>query len=129
MAYMNQQRKAVIAANLKPVLAKYGVKGTLSVRNGMAICLTLTQGVIDFGDASSVNPYWIKDHWSGVARDFLLEALAALKSAEWYDRSDVMTDYFDTAYYFDIKLGKWGKPYVLCQGSGNSLAAAVQVAA
>jgi len=115
MAYMNQERKAVIAANLKPVLAKYGAKGTLAVRNGSTICLTLTSGVIDFDGArhGSVNPYWIKEHWSGVKREFLLEALAALKSAGWYDRSDAMTDYFDIAYYVDIKIGKWAKPYVL----------------
>lgn len=112
MAYMNQDRKAVIAAAIKPVLAKYGVKGSLSVRNHSTICLTVTSGVIDFGEVRSVNVYWIERHHQGVVRDFLLEALAALRSAGWYDRSDAMTDYFDTAYYVDISIGRWNKPYI-----------------
>jgi hypothetical protein len=48
MAYMNQERKAKITQALKPVLAKYKVKGTLSVRNHMSIVLTLKSGAIDF---------------------------------------------------------------------------------
>ena len=30
---------------------------------------------------------------------------------EYYDNSDAMTDYFDTAYYMSISIGKWNKPY------------------
>ena len=30
---------------------------------------------------------------------------------EWYDRSDAMTDYFDTAFYYNISVGDWRKPY------------------
>ena len=48
MAYMNQERKATIAKALKPVLAKYKVKGSLRVRNHMSIVLTLKSGSIDF---------------------------------------------------------------------------------
>ena len=29
----------------------------------------------------------------------------------WFDESDSMTDYFHTAYYFSIHVGKWDKPY------------------
>ena len=29
----------------------------------------------------------------------------------WYDNSDAMTDYFDTAYYTHVNIGKWNKPY------------------
>jgi hypothetical protein len=138
MAYMNQERKAVITKALKPVLVKFGVKGTLSVRNHSTICLTLKSGKIDFienfikTDADSyigrkmdqnqidylrknqcvdVNPYWFQDHFNGAAKAFLTEAFKALKSAGWYDNSDAMTDYFDTAYYTDINIGKWNKPY------------------
>ena len=30
---------------------------------------------------------------------------------KWYDKSDAMTDYFDTAYYTNLSIGKWNKPY------------------
>ena len=140
MAYMNQERKAKIAQALKPVLAKYGVKGSLSVRNHSTICLTVKSGKIDFienfintdhvswtghkmdqntinsirkNQNLDVNPYWFHEHFSGVAKDFLTEAFQALKAADWYDESDIQTDYFNTAYYVDLNIGKWNKGYQL----------------
>jgi hypothetical protein len=124
MAYMNQEKKSVIAAKLKPVLKKYGVKGSLSVRNHSSIVLNVKSGTVDFfadyGDREDarkfgiqVNPYWFHDHFEGTAKKFLAEAFDALKSANYYDNSDAMTDYFDTAYYFNINIGKWNKPYEL----------------
>ena len=114
MAYVNQEKKAKIAANLKPILKKYGMKGSLSIHHHSSIVLTLRSGVIDFGnDREQVNTYWINDHYTGVARDFLNEAVAALKSADWYDESNAQVDYFNTAYYVNINVGKWNQPYVL----------------
>ena len=122
MAYMNQEKKAVIAAKLKPILKKYKVKGTLSVRNHSSIVLNIKAGEVDFisdyGDAEDarkfgiqVNPYWFQDHFVGKSKKFLKEAFDALKSAGYYNNSDAMTDYFDTAYYYDINIGRWNKPY------------------
>ena len=124
MAYMNQEKKKVIASKLKPVLKKYGVKGTLSVRNHSSIVLNVKAGKIDFfedyGDREDakkfgiqVNPYWFHDHFEGKSKQFLTEAFDALKSAGYYDNSDAQIDYFDTAYYYDINIGNWKKPYVL----------------
>ena len=136
MAYMNQERKQKIAQTLKPILAKYKVKGSLSVRNHMSIVLTLKSGAIDFIGNSNrvcgndfyqvqrgfkpttsgydqVNPYWFQDHYDGDAKAFLTEAFKALKSADWYDESNAMIDYFNIAYYVDINIGKWDKPYIL----------------
>ena len=124
MAYMNQEMKATITKNLKPVLKKFGVKGTLSVRNHSTIVLTLKSGKIDFfadyGDREDarkfgidVNPYWFHEHFTGKSKQFLTEAFNALKSANWYDESDAQVDYFNTAYYFRINVGKWNKPYIM----------------
>ena len=139
---MNQERKAKIATAIKPILAKYGVKGSLSVRNHSTICLTVKSGKIDFienyiftdgvkpyakhfsedqiayirkNQSIDVNPYWFQEHFSGLAKDFLTEAFQALKAADWYDESDAQIDYFNTAYYVDLNIGKWDKPYVLEQ--------------
>ena len=140
MAYMNQERKQKIATMLKPILAKYGVKGSLSVRNHSTIVLNLKSGKIDFienyiktdtdkpyankmsqdqvdyirnNQSLDVNPYWFQEHFTGDAKEFLTKAFNALKSAGWYDESDAMTDYFNTAYYVDVNIGKWNKPYTL----------------
>ena len=136
MAYMNQERKAKITKMLKPILAKYKVKGSLSVRNHSTIVLTLKSGAIDFiGNSNKVcgndyyqvargfkpttsgydqvNPYWFQDHYDGKAKAFLTEAFKALKSADWYDESNAMIDYFNIAYYVDINIGKWNSPYIV----------------
>ena len=136
MAYMNQERKAKITKMLKPILAKYKVKGSLSVRNHSTIVLTLKFGAIDFIGNSNrvcgndfyqvqrgfkpttsgydqVNPYWFQDHYDGDAKAFLTEAFKALKSADWYDESDAMIDYFNIAYYVDVNIGKWNSPYIV----------------
>jgi len=128
---MNQSKKAVIASKVKPILAKYGMKGSLSVRNHSTICLTLTGGKIDFiADLVSerlavskdearkryeldVNPYWFQEHYSGESLAFLSEIFPAMYAADWYDKSDAQIDYFDTAYYVDVNVGKWNKPYTL----------------
>ena len=137
---MNQEKKAKIATVLKPILKKYGIKGSLSVRNHSSIVLNIKSGSINFienfiqtdlntlhaGKMSQdrvdyirktnyldVNPYWFQEHFSGVAKEFLSEAMVALKSADWYDESDAQTDYFNTAYYVDINIGKWNTPYIV----------------
>jgi hypothetical protein len=134
MAYMNQQKKAIIASKLKPILKKYGVKGSLKVNNHSTIVLNVKSGKIDFiknynstvenrpggfrnGSVAekclSINPYWYQEHFSGQPKEFLTEAMAALKGADWYDESDAQVDYFNTAYYVDINIGKWNKPYIV----------------
>ena len=124
MAYINQDDKKRIAAELKPILKRYGVKGTLSIHNHSTIVLTVKSGKIDFfadyGDREDarkfgidVNPYWFHEHFTGKSKQFLTEAFRALKSANWYDESDIQTDYFNTAYYFRINVGKWNKPYIM----------------
>jgi hypothetical protein len=132
---MSQENKAVIAANIKPILAKYGVKGSLSVCNHSTIVLTLKSGKIDFIEnlnrvcGSShyqtsngfrpatrghvdVNPYWYHDHFDGKAKKFLDEALRVLNTGN-HDNSDSQTDYFDVGWYVDVKVGKWNKPYIV----------------
>ena len=138
MAYMNQEKKAAIVAAVKPILKKYGVKGTFAVRNHSTICLNVKEGQIDFienyiqtdidkvvankmsddqvayirkNKTLDVNPYWFQEHFSGKAKAFLTEVFTGMKSAGWYDRSDAQVDYFDTAYYVDVNIGSWKKPY------------------
>jgi hypothetical protein len=137
MAYANQTTKQTIAANIKPILAKYGVKASLSIRDHTSVVLTITAGKIDFfadlvTDRYSllgvstidrdklrerghlqVNQYWYHEHYTGISKQFFAEIIPAMQSAGWYDRSDAQVDYFDTAYYYDINVGRWDRPYLL----------------
>ncbi len=131
MAWMNQERKAKIVKAAKPVLAKYGMKATFRC-NRHAITCTLKSGSIDFIAEMNtdrphnrpanvrqsynfeINPYWFDEHYNdGTAKDFISEMITALQAGDYYDRSDISTDYFDTAYYYNLKVGDWNKPYTL----------------
>lgn len=123
MAYMNQEKKKKISQCLKEVLGGYKLKYTLKVRHHSAITLTIREGEIDWnqfynGEPNDrgywqVNQYWIDKNWNGLAKELLLKINDAMRSADWFDESDAMTDYFHTAYYYDIHIGEWCKPYKL----------------
>lgn len=135
MAYMSQQRKAELAPKIKEICKKYGVKASISVHNHSQLCVTIKQGKIDFvqnynsvgrgqnhrnwgrewvdaQDSLDVNVYWYKEHFNGVALDFLEELVPAMNVGN-HDRSDAQVDYFDIGWYIDVKIGKWNKPYEL----------------
>lgn len=140
MAYVSQETKSKLAPTIKAILKKYDVKGTLSVRNGMSLVLTLKSGKIDFienyiaTDANKhygqpmsadqvayirkngyldVNTYWIGDHYSGKAKAFLTEMKAAMEGPDFFNHDDTQTDYFNRSHYVDINVGKWNKPYAV----------------
>lgn len=137
MAYMNQEKKQKIVEKVKPILKKYKVKGSFRVSNHSTIVLTIKSGSLDFiGDMNTerrdllnprlvdkeklrekytldINPYWYEEHYVGKSRKFFDELFPALYSADYYDRSNVQTDYFDTAYYVDVNVGNWNQPYTI----------------
>lgn len=135
MAYVSKEMKAKAAPVIKALLKKYGLKGSLSVRNHSTLTLTVSQGAIDFiGNFNStcqrqpryndrqfipaeksiqVNTYWAHEHFSGKAAEFLGKAIQALKGPDYFDESDAMTDYFHCSHYIGINIGRWDKPYAL----------------
>lgn len=115
MAYVNNETKQKIQAALKPVFKKYGIKATVAKGSyNSSLVVNVSAGDIDFGtDYQQVNIYWIDDNHTGKAKDFLNEVLREIKRAgEWYDESDSQIDYFNTAFYISINIGRWDKPYV-----------------
>ena len=45
--------------------------------------------------------------------NFYEELKKAMRGSLWFDKSDIMTDYHHTAYFMDINIGQWNKPYKL----------------
>ncbi len=139
MAYFNQEDKKKVAPAIKAVLKKYEVKGSISVSNHSTLVVTIKEGKLDFisaakkvceyqaqrtgrqtysvGDYIQVNRHHVVDNHREVEEnkiaDFYEELITAMKGNEWFDKSDIQTDYFHTAYYMDINVGKWDKGYKL----------------
>lgn len=135
---MNKEKKATIKAALDKVLKPRGIKYSLRVRDHMAINCTITAAPIDFignfkaktGDKyqlkegvrldhMTVNLYWIDDHFSGEAAAILSEAAEALKAAGYYDNSNAQIDYFETAYYMHLDIGRYDKPFQFIDNRSN----------
>ena len=139
MAYMNPAKKQIIKANLDKVFKPLGIKYSLSVQNNMKITCTVKKAPIDFvgnfnavmakdpvndflpealkpRDYVQVNPYWFGDHFTGECKEIIAKAMEALRSADYYDKSDSMIDYFDTAYYYDLQFGRWDTPFQYIKG-------------
>lgn len=135
MAYVSQEMKRELTPAIKAILSKYDVKGSLAVSNHSTLVLNIKSGKIDFiknhndvvdqrnpGDLRQgykvtgyiqVNTYWTDEHFTGKAKKFFAEVIAAMKGPNFFDHSDSMTDYFHVSHYIDINVGKWNKPYVL----------------
>ena len=141
MAYVSQEMKKDLAPQIKAVLKKYGLKGSIGVRHHSSLVVNIKSGILDLVGASNkhrieeakrrgnepyldnyiqVNEnymsYWMEEVGESKIAKFYDELVAAMKgvgsqSVEWYNNSDIMTDYFDRAYYIDINVGQWNKPY------------------
>ena len=136
MANMNQKLKAELAPGIKAVLKKYGMKGSIAVRNHMVLVVNIKSGKLDvmdnwynavtkngvftvnsYGDNIKkpeyldVNQYWIDDQYTGIVKQFINELYDAMKGDKWFDKSDIQSDYFHTAYYMDVNVGDYNKPY------------------
>ena len=138
MAYITQEMKRELAPGINNVLKKYGCKGSISTPNRTMLCVTISQGPIDFiGKANKEgkehsewtgrtfypiegsyqeNPYRYAENYDGPldqADQFLNELRDAMRGTLYYNNDDIMTDYFDSAYFMSINIGKWDKPYKL----------------
>lgn len=128
MAYVSQEFKKEVAPVVKEILARHGLKGSLSVRHNMTLVLKIREGALDFignylegSDRAGVtyldiNPYWFESHFSGPCRDCLRELIAAMKTDKYFNDSDPQTDYFHCSHYIDIAVGTWDKPYKFTGG-------------
>jgi hypothetical protein len=140
MAYVSQELKAKLAPKIKEICKKHGVKASIAVRHHSTLVLNVKSGKIDFienyiktdadkvvankmsaetiahirkNQSLDVNTHWAHEHYSGKAKKFLTEMIAAMKGPEFFDHTDAQTDYFHCSHYIDINIGKWDKPYIV----------------
>jgi len=124
MAYVSQEMKKELAPQIKAVLKKYGMKGSIAVRHHMSLVVNIKSGKLDIlgalgaseyeRDYVQVNPYWIEENYDNpevVA--FLSELKDAMEGPNFFCHDDSMTDYFHRSHYIDINVGQFNKPYIL----------------
>lgn len=122
MAYVDQTKKAKIAANLKKVMPD-GWKYSLAVRNHSTIVLTISAApinllnkVVDLREGETtftLNPYHFRNQFNERKYIDIFEKIIAALNTDNHDNSDIMTDYFDVGHYVEISIGRWDKPFVV----------------
>ena len=95
---------------------KFGVRKSPSCHS---VSVTIKSGTVDFSDIMrntydqvQVNHYHLQNY--GVHKSLfekIVEIIKTAPSKKWYNNSDAMIDYFDVAFYFDLNVGEWDKPY------------------
>jgi hypothetical protein len=126
MAYIRTDEVKEIRNTLKEEFGpdlKFGVK---KESGGIAVRVTLKKGNVDFSDITGregergyaqINQYHLSNY--GDHRPLFEDIINVIKKApgkaeggrEWFDKSDAMVDYFHTAFYFNLNVGNFDKPY------------------
>ena len=122
MAYISAEDVKAIRNELKQAFPNW----KFSVRKGsgsLSVDVTILQGDARFEDNTyiQVNQYWIKDHWKDEydckvltqINEIMHNAPGRAGGKKFYDNSDAMVDYFDTAFYTHLSIGAWNKNYAL----------------
>lgn len=134
MAYMNQERKARIAAELRKVVPA-GWKYSLAVQNHSTLVMTISEAPVDLieevaqrvsepdvalrhndraAEVRQARYARLNEHHLERQLGASLPIFEAIKSAMNsgnHDNSDPMTDYFDVGWYITIQVGRWDKPF------------------
>lgn len=130
MAYITADDVAAIRKELKAAFPKW--KFSVRKDNHLAVAVTILKGTCSFEDGfkhgkrhAQVNQYWISEHWTDAEEAMVLTKIneimhnapgRANKDRKFYDNSDAMTDYFDTAFYTHLSIGGWNKEYQCIEG-------------
>ena len=125
MAYISATDVQAIRTELKAKFPKW----KFSVRKGsdsLSVDVNIMQGTESFDDHFSngrryaqVNQYWIADHFKDSSERQAIEMINEIMhnapgragGKQYFDESDAMTDYFHTAFYTHLSIGKWDKDY------------------
>ena len=119
MSYISTEDVKKIRVALKNEFGKKLKFGVRKSSGGHSVGVTIKSGTVDFSDIMrnpneqvQVNHYHLQNY--GVHKSLfekIVEIIKTAPSKEWYNNSDPMIDYFDVAFYFDLNVGEWDKPY------------------
>lgn len=131
MAYITTEEVREIRNELKEKFGKRGFKFSVRNSNKMEVIVSIKSGKTDFSDLWSdkkegdygfgyvqINHYHLHNY--GEHAELFREIEKVIKTApakanggtEWFDKSDIQSDYFHTAFYFTINVGSWDNPYI-----------------
>ena len=125
MAYMNQEKKAVIAAELKKIMPK-GWKYSLAVKNHSTLSLTIREAPVDLIRGLNKTPSFdpatqsrtqitlhnVDNRFADPEIDTLFTEINRVMNLGNWDRSEYISDYIDVGFYTELNIGTYEKPFI-----------------
>lgn len=117
MAFINKEKTKVIRNEIKKQFPrKDGWKFSVVNENHSSIHVSIMEAPVRFHekDYAQLNHYYPENYENSeilskikdIANGYFLN-----EGEKNYNRSDLMTDYFDVGWYVNISQGKWDKPF------------------
>lgn len=117
MAYISASEVKRIREALKAAFPEF----KFSVRkqnSGLSVGVTVVSGPLDLspdcyhGDGyGQINHFHLDNYKFGAFYQAIDMIIRRAPERKFYDNSDSQIDYFDVAFYYDIHVGSWRKPY------------------
>lgn len=120
MAYISTEEVKNIRTQLRKEFPN--LKFSVTRHHSSKVSVIIKSGDLDFfGTLAKPAEYKSFAVWSNVQEQFtnkeVIETLQRIiditYGQNYYDKSDIMVDYFNVAYYASIDIGMWNKPYEL----------------
>ena len=110
MAYINKETTKLIRNALKAEFPE--IKFSITMRDHAKLFVKIMKSpYFEDGESNTNGFYNLRNHPTG--KDVIVKIDEIIcKVGNHYDNSDPMTDYFDTAFYYDIDVGSWNKTHV-----------------
>jgi len=119
MAYITTEEVKEIRDNIKKAFpVKEGWKFSITKEHYSKVNVYIIQAPYSMTDKEdgyeSINHYHINESktYSDKMKKDLMKIYNIISANHW-DDSDAMTDYFNCAYYRSMDIGKWNKPFTV----------------
>lgn len=127
MAYITKEETKEIRDNLKKAYPE--IKFSVRMRHHSTVLVTILESPYNFElngkDYRDVNVYHIDTQSNESHVDYdgnlvkphthldILKGILKIVSEKHWDKSDIMTDYFNCSFYYYLSIGRWEKAYKL----------------
>jgi len=109
MAFITKETTNLIRNALKSEFPE--IKFSITMRDHAKIFVKIMKSPYFAEDESNSSGFYhLRNHAN---KDVIAKIEDIVRiTGNYYDDFDAMTDYFDTAFYYDIEFGSWDKPHV-----------------
>lgn len=114
MAYMSKEHAKEIRNDLKKEFPSY--KFSVKIHHHSSINVSLMKSPLDFSqDLEKAKPWEYLQlnefHLEWYQNADVLKRIRNIVNKKNWDKSDIMTDYFNVGFYFHFNIGQYDKPY------------------